>query len=67
MQAFQVISLSNRLEAIVGDGLRYKLSRDQLEDEILELASSLRNYAKTIELIETASQAIILMESAHVN
>ena len=67
MQAFQVISRSNRLEAIVGDGLRYKLSRDQLEDEILELASSLRNYAQTIELIEMASQAIILMESAHVN
>ena len=67
MQAFQVISLSQRLEAIVGDGLKYKLSRDQLEDEILELASSLRNYAQTIELIEMASQAIILMESAHVN
>jgi len=67
MHTYQVISVAQRLEAIVGDGLRYKLSREELEAEIVEFATSLRHYAQRLEEIEVASQAILQREMHHVN
>jgi hypothetical protein len=67
MPTYQVISVAQRLEAIVGEGLRYKLSREELEAEIVEFATSLRRYAQRLEETEVASQAILQREMHHVN